>query len=656
MSWMQRLYDTYEQATTLDLSLDQRIPPIRHTIQNAHINIVLNGKAEFVRAKVLRKYQIILPATEASEARANVDAPHGLADKIQYVAKDYAQWGGSKKAFFESYFRQLQSWCQAGAPRKVALIRDYVSKGTVLTDLIEKANLFEATSTHTVLTHWPDDRGEPPDIFGSLPKESGVIEPGSALICWSVEIFEDLEPDTWKDSTIWESWIRFQATQESLPSLCLVSGREAPVARLHPSKLRHSGDKAKLISANDQDGMTFRGRFTDSVEVATVGSDVTQKAHNTLRWLIARQGIRNGDQVAVAWAISGKKIPQPLADPITYEKDEDDDDEPVPHSEDLGLYIAKKIKRKIKGYQQTLERTEQLSLLVLDSATPGRMAVGYYREFLPEEYFNRLNSWYDKFAWYQRIIKETDVQGKTKKDKKTIWPIVPPAPLAIAQAIYGHTLSDDLKKQVYSQVLPCIVEGYQLPHVLVQAAVNRASRPLAFETWEWERNLGVACALYKGFFARHTDLNQRKDYSMNIDETMGRDYAFGRLLAIADRVESLALTIQEKKRPTTAVRLMQRFSVQPMATWKNIEEALHPYFMRIQNNYPPLVDAYKDLIGQEMEKLHQTGKYNNDALDGEYLLGYHLQRRWFEHHHFSKGQWVSKDATQESDDSNADQQ
>ncbi len=649
MSWMQRLYDTYEQATKLDLPQDQCIPPIRHTIQNAHINIVLNDKAEFVRATVLKKYPVILPATEASEARANVDAPHGLADKIQYVAKDYAHWGGSKKAFFESYFKQLQAWSQIGTPKKVDLIRDYVSKGSVLTDLIEKAKIFEATSINTILTNWPDARGEPPAIFSSLPKENGVIEPGSALICWSVEIFGDIEPDTWKDGAIWESWIRFQANQESSSSLCLVSGKEEPVARLHPSKLRHSGDKAKLISANDHDGMTFRGRFAHSAEAAAVSSDVTQKAHNALRWLITRQGIRNGEQVTVAWAISGKTVPHPLVDPITYEKDEDDDDEPVQHSEDLGLYIAQKIKRKIKGYQQSLTGTEQLSLIVLDSATPGRMAVGYYRDFLPNEYFNHLNTWYDQFAWYQRIIKETDVQGKTKKDKKTVWPLVPPAPLAIAQAIYGHALSDDLKKQVYSQVLSCVVEGYQFPQVLVQGAVNLASRPHAYDSWEWERNLGVACSLYKGFYARHTDSNHKKDYSMNIDANTGRDYSFGRLLAIADKIENLALTIQETKRPTTAMRLMQRFSVQPMATWKSIEEALHPYFMRIQNNYPPLVGAYKDLIGQEMEKLHQACQYNNEALDGEYLLGYHLQRRWFEQHRFSKGKWVSKDTTEKID-------
>lgn len=657
MSWMQRLYDTYEQATKLDLPQDQRIPPIRHTIQNAHINIVLNEKAEFVRARVLRKFQVILPATEASEARANVDAPHGLADKIQFVAKDYAAWGGDKKAFFDSYLKQLHAWCCADAPQKVLLIHDYVSKGQVLTDLISKAKIFEVANSKesAVLTTWPDGRGEPPEIFSTLPKEGGRIEPGSALICWSVEIPGDVEPDTWKDSKIRESWVKFQSQNESQLGFCMVSGKDTAVARLHPSKLRHSGDKAKLISANDHKGMTFRGRFHESSESATVSSDVTQKAHNALRWLISRQGARNGDQVTVAWAISAKPLLNPVED-WSYLDDENlcttdsnvlTGEADISLASDLGYQITHRLKLKLRGYQQQLKATDQLSLMVLDSATPGRMAISYYREFLPDTYFNHLNAWYDQFSWYQRITKEIKVVGKTKTDKKTVWPVIPPAPAVIAQSVYGRTLSDDLKKQVFSTVLACIAEGRPFPQALMQDAVQNASRPHAFETWEWERNLGVACALYKGFYARHTDSKQRKDYSMNIDANTGRGYSFGRLLAIADKVESLAITVQEKNRPTTAMRLMQRFSAQPMATWKNIEESLHPYFMRIQSKYPPLIDAYKDLIGQEMEKLYQANKFNNEALDGEYLLGYHLQRRWFDQHKYTMGQWVSKDATEE---------
>jgi hypothetical protein len=61
------------------------------------------------------------------------------------------------------------------------------------------------------------------------------------------------------------------------------------------------------------------------------------------------------------------------------------------------------------------------------------------------------------------------------------------------------------------------------------------------------------------------------------------------------------------------------------------------------------------LIGQEMEKLYQANKFNNEALDGEYLLGYHLQRRWLDQHKYAMGQWVSKDATEQVDTLAVDQ-
>jgi CRISPR-associated protein Csd1 len=635
MSWMQQLYDTYAQATQLGSS-EKRIAPICHTVQNAHINIVLDENAKFVRAKVLKKYQILLPATEASEARGNVDAPHGLADKLQYVAKDYAHWGGTKKAFFKSYSKQLEAWCEAGAPRKVKIVRDYVIQGTVLTDLIQKAHVFEAASTNTVLTEWPQDRGEAPEIFGSLPKEGGFIEPGSALVCWSVEIFGDPEKDTWNDPAIWQSWVVFQSTKEGRAELCLVSGQESPIARLHPAKLRHSGDKAKLISANDAEGMTFRGRFSDSGQAAAVGSDVTQKAHNALRWLIDRQGIRNGDQVTVAWAISGKQVPQPLADPQSF-----DDDEPVPQSEDLGRHIAKKINLKRRGYAQKLEGTDQLSLISLDSATPGRMSIAYYREFLSQDYFQQLDLWYAQFAWYQRVTKDIKVPEKTKPDRRTVWPLIPPSPLAIAQAIYGQTLSDELKKQVFAKVLPCIAEGAAFPRVLMSAAVQRAGNPMAVESWEWWRNLGVACALFKGFQER----SQLRRYEVALEETnRSRDYLFGRLLGLADHIEDYALSIAQESRPTTAMRLMQRFSNRPRDTWKNIEEALHPYFMRIRSRYPSMERAFRSQLDDVHHLMSEAenGAFDNAALSGEYLLGYHLQRRWLRDHTIDDGVWVLK--------------
>ncbi len=81
----------------------------------------------------LEKTQIILPATESSASRSSGEAPHPLADKLQYVAKDYGGFGGKKKAYFEGYKKQLQAWCEsAHSHSKVQAIYNYIKKGTVI--------------------------------------------------------------------------------------------------------------------------------------------------------------------------------------------------------------------------------------------------------------------------------------------------------------------------------------------------------------------------------------------------------------------------------------------------------------------------------------------------------------------------------------------
>ena len=97
---------------------------------------------------------------------------------------------------------------------------------------------------------------------------------------------------------------------------------ESPVATKHPRNIRRPGDGAKLISSNDTANFTFRGRFLDAGEACTVGYAASHKAHNALRWLIARQGYRNGEQAVVAWAVSGARVPNPCEDLLNL-SDED---------------------------------------------------------------------------------------------------------------------------------------------------------------------------------------------------------------------------------------------------------------------------------------------------------------------------------------------
>ncbi len=83
---------------------------------------------------------------------------------------------------------------------------------------------------------------------------------------------------------------------------------------------------------------------------------MSQKAHSALRWLISRQGYRSGDQAIVAWATSGKQIPNPLADPLSILGDEElamDDSDFVWTVQNIAL----KFNKKMAGYKADLGDT-----------------------------------------------------------------------------------------------------------------------------------------------------------------------------------------------------------------------------------------------------------------------------------------------------------
>lgn len=658
MSWLAKLYETYEAGVGLDLPDGEKMMPISHTLQNAHINVVIDGNGNFRRASVLERTQIVLPATEKSAGRSSGEAPHPLADKLQYIAKDYLDYGGAKKAYFEGYQKQLSDWCNSKFFHpKAQAVYEYISKWTVIADLVREGVLYVDENNH-LRTNWPFDVSDEqpvPAIFKVLPKQKdkqtdeSVTDQGAALVCWTVEREGELNADTWTDTSLQESWIQFDAIDGGVEGLCFITGEEKPLAVNHPAKLRHTGDKAKLVSANDLSGFTFRGRFTDTKKsIANKGTqslgisfEVTQKAHNAMRWLISRQGYRNGDQVYVAWAVSGKSIPAPFEDswamlgkPVSLQESiEEELEDRLDHIIDLGEFFAHTFNKYLAGYRTKLEPNEQIVVVGLDSATSGRMGITYYRELLASEFLQRLEDWHTQFAWSQRHTKEIPSAKKGKKPiNKTIWPVSSPVPRSIVEAAYGDILksNDSLKKSLLERILPCIVDGRPFPEDVLRSAVRRASNRNSCDHWEWERNLGVACALYRGFYQRHPDNKQRREYSMTLEENKkSRDYLYGRLLAIAERIEEIALSVGGENRPTTAARLMQRFADRPFSTWRNIELGLQPYMQRLQSSRPGfLVNRKKDL--DTVLSAFQTDDFTSEkSLSGEFLLGYHCQRMFF---------------------------
>ena len=618
MSWIQRLYDTYERNAGYEPDGSEPLMPICHTTQQVQIEIVLDAKGTFKRAVVLEKNvcTTMIPCTEESGGRAGKKpVHHPLCDKLQYVAGDFLIYGGEVTSGFaklptepyQSFLSALRAWAESdwGHP-KLSAILSYVERGHIVSDLMDAAVLLPDVD-EKILKRWVGEKDATPAIFKAI---QATQTPDDAFVRWRIEEIGNPISGTWQDDALIQAWINYYQSRQTKRGYCMVIGEEKALSIQHPAKLRHGGDKAKLISSNDTTGYTFRGKFFDSDEAASIGFEVTQKAHNALRWLIARQAYRNGDQVVVSWSVGGKPVPNPFFSTLELF------DIALPNQADaseisnVAQSFALRLKDAIRGYSIKLEPSDDIVVMGIDSATPGRMAITYYRELKGSEFLARIESWHIKCAWPQHF----------GKDKKFVGA---PAPCDIAEAAYGRRLDDKLRKAVIERLLPCIVDGVPLPRDLVESTTRRAGNRTGFEEkWEWEKCLGIACALFRG---NHTERNYQMALEM---DRRSRDYLYGRLLAIAERIESLALYVaHEKPRDTSAARMMQRFADRPYSTWRTIELALAPYKTRLRSSRGGFLFKMEQLSDEVMCTFSGDDFTQDAPLSGEFLLGYHCQRQ-----------------------------
>lgn len=683
MSWLSQLYKTYEEvANNPNVQQNHPLMPFYHVKQNVQIIVQISDKGDFISARLARddksgklKSQILtIPATNDSASRTSAPVAHPLADKLQYVAKDFFALSNNKKDLFELYQATLSDWCNSefSHPKAQAILR-YVEKGTLTHDLIQAGIIF--TDDTGKLAYPKNASDYPESVLSMLVKNGGTFDQGSAFVAWEV-VSSDTQAsikETWLDDSLFTAWQNYYASMDSKDGFCHVTGEQQPLAVKHPNRILKSASNAKLISANDMSGFTFLGRFTDDdksiakngYQAVNISAVVTEKAHACLSWLLTNQGREDAGQAVVAWAVSGKKIIQPT-DNLAEAEDVGFDDltasendsqqviveqpietdtetayDTVNHGKNLGTHFAQRFNKKRLGYQQKLDAHEQISVISLDSATPGRMAVTYYYETMPNDYFEALEQWYEDFAWYGSYY---DKESGAKRHV-----IQPPTPYQIAQSAYGKRLSDSVKKQVVSQVLPVIVEGHhrQIPYYLVESCFKRACNPNNLDAWEWQETSNVTCGLYKGYIFR----KEKRRISMTLDENeTNRSYLFGRLLAIANQIESLAISMAgETRRPTNAFKYIPRFVNQPATVWMMLRtQQLLPYQRRLISRVNGLNNGYDLLMAKIESNLKDLQEFSDDRLTPEFLIGYDLQTKWLKEHKLVKGKWELKEVIDES--------
>ena len=638
LSWIEELYKTYESCTSLVGEPDDSgyvLLPIAHSTQNAQIEVVISLKGDFLRASLLDKEHAntIIPVTEDSGTRSSGIAPHPLHDKLIYVAGDYGRFVKKEKVneYYNEYMNQLYDWSYSlYGTESLKAVYTYLKKSTLIEDLVNNQILHISNG-----------------LLDSKVKLQKTIIQEDAFVRFRVDDI-NLEDAFWKNKNIYDSFISYYLNKFQKVDLCYINGDQTAIGEKHPSKIRNAADKAKLISANDTSGFTYRGRFDDKTQVVTIGYKTSQKAHNALRWLLQKQGYCRDGVTLVVWENRLKKIPNLMEDTSDAFIDLEDDffsdmDQEIEYKGTAEQY-AYKLNKAIAGYKQTLDEVSKVIVISVDAATPGRLSIVYYRELDGSNFLEHVRAWHSIGAWKHAY---------KRKDNQKISFIGTPAPRDIILAAFGTEqngllkVTDQLMKCSIERILPCIIEGARIPYDLINALYNRVLCPISMESYNWEKVLSITCSM----LVKYRLERFKEVWSMNVDENENSySYVCGRMLAVADAIEAWALREMNQNRPTNAMKYFNPFAKNPNRIWGIINKNLNPYINKLGYRSKYLLELKEEL--SSLIPPEKFGELKN--LDGRFVLGFDCQRRQIridmEKRKLSK--FVEKDNLDKNDEEN----
>lgn len=593
MSWLNDLYLTYEVCKSEAGVIKEGQPlllPVAHLTQNAQLEVVLDGEGHFNRAYRVDKEDAVtvIPVTEDSGSRSGKAVfPHPLCDKLEYIAGDYGDFvSGNGTEKFVRYISQLEAWAQSvySLPQ-IHIVFQYLRGGMLMHDLLD-AGFFS----------WEG---------GKIIAEK---QQGIALEDWfvrfAVEISGQRESRLYRDPQVFESYIQFYLSSQENKELCYATGEMVPCSEKHPAKIRNTADKAKLISSNNASGvLTFKGRFSDSSQVASVSYEISQKAHSALRWLIAKQAcLRAGEQVVVVWSTENPEMASPFEG--LFWKDE----QQAFTDENYSAWV----REAIWGPGKVPRENEHVMVMAVEAATTGRLSIPFYQKYGARQFMENITKWKAGVCWLNRPGKE---------QAPVPWS---PSLMDIVKLLVGDK-NEKVNKSVRERLLPCVVEGRKLPRDIVRSALQQAVNPVHYKDyWEWHRAVAMACALLRKSQIEKEDGKEDQAMGLNAEST-DRSYIFGQLLATAEMLERSALTMggnKEAVRNTAAEKYFVRFQRYPVETWMTIRKQLQPYVMKLGSAGKHF---YINRIHELTDRLEKMDFMKKEKLEPTFLQGYSSQ-------------------------------
>jgi len=423
---------------------------------------------------------------------------------------------------------------------------------------------------------------------------SEIIESNPVL---SFRLVDDVELIAQRPSIV--AFVRACQTgsKDAVNGICLVSGNEGAVERLHAAIKGVWGAQtsgANIVSFNQRSFESY-GKELRQGENAPVGQYVAFAYTTALNHLLSKdstQRIQVGDASTVFWADK----PCELEDVFQSLWSEPQKDDP-----DRAGHAVQALYRSVQqGVSPLTQEASRFFVLGL-APNAARVSIRFWQTGTIAEFSARICQHFDDIAI---------VHGPYDADAPSLFRLL------VSTA--GQGKSENIPPNLAGDVMRAILSGLPYPSTLLQAVVRRIR---AEQSVNYYRAALIKACLNRS--ARY--LNQMEDITMSLDlNNPHPGYRLGRLFAVLEK-------IQEEASPGLNATIRDRFygeaSSSPVSVFANLMKLKNHHLAKIENRGRAI--NLEKIIGEIMDGLDDFPSQLSIHDQGRFAVGYYHQKQSF---------------------------